>query len=202
MKKLFLDIETLPAPQDKELILKEIHQKRVKDRGEKKTFEEYLESSGFDGSFGRIACICYATDDGETEVLSGGEKQMLKDFWLLAKDIDLFVGFNILDFDFKFIYQRSTILKVKPTRNLPFIRYRNSPIYDVMWEWTKWSNLGKCSLDKLAKAFGFPSSKGGEIEGRDVAQAYEEGRIKEICDYCKKDVDLTRKIYKRLIFEE
>ena len=33
------------------------------------------------------------------------------------------------------------------------------PIYDVMWEWTKWSNLGKCSLDKLAKALGFTSSK-------------------------------------------
>ena len=202
MKKLFLDIETLPAPQEKEEILKEIHQKRVRDKGEKKTFEEYLELSGFDGSFGRIACIGYAIDEEETKVLPGDEKMMLENFWKIAKDIDLFVGFNILDFDLKFIYQRSIILDVKPARDLSFSRYRNSPIYDVMWELTKWSNLGKGSLDKLAKAFGFESSKDGSINGRNVAKAFEQGRINEIADYCKKDVDLTRKIYKRMVFEE
>ena len=202
MIKIFLDIETLPAAQEKEEILKEIHQKRVKDKGERKTLEEYLESSNFDGSFGRIACIGYAIDDDETKVLSGDEKEMLKKFWQITKDIDLFIGFNVIDFDLKFIYQRSIILGVKPSRELPFNRYRNSPIYDVMWEWTKWSNLGKCSLDKLAKAFGFESSKDGSINGRNVAKAFEQGRIKEIADYCKKDVDLTRKIYKRMIFAE
>ena len=202
MKKLFLDIETLPAPQEKEEILKEIHQKRVKDKAEKKTFAEYLELSGFDGSFGRIACIGYALGDEETKVLLEDEKRMLENFWKIAKDIDLFIGFNLMDFDLKFIYQRSIVLGVKPTRDLSFSRYRSSPIYDVMWEWTKWSNLGKCSLDKLAKAFGFESSKDGSINGRNVAKAFEQGRIKEIADYCKKDVDLTRKIYKRMVFQE
>ncbi|OGK15851.1 hypothetical protein A2774_05955 [Candidatus Roizmanbacteria bacterium RIFCSPHIGHO2_01_FULL_39_12c] len=200
MKKLFLDIETLPAAESKKEVLKEIHQKRARDRGDKRSFEEYLELSGLDGSFGRIACIGYALDDEDPRVLFGDEKQMLIDFWQIAKDADLFIGFNILDFDLKFIYQRSMILGVKPGRDLTFARYRSSPIYDVMWEWTKWSNLGKCSLDKLAHAFGFESSKNEQMNGRLVSRAYKQGRIKEIADYCKKDVNLTRKIYKRMNF--
>jgi hypothetical protein len=203
MKKLYFDIETLPAGDEMVKILKEIHGKRVKDGKESKTFEDYIEATGLDGSFGRIACIGYAKDDEETQVLYGDEKEILKKFWEIAKNIQLFIGFNVMDFDFKFIFQRSIILKVKPTRmDLSFAKYRNYPIYDVMWEWSKWSNLGRSSLDKLAKALGFISSKGGAIEGKNVAKAYEQGRIKEICEYCKKDVEVTRKIYKRMIFEE
>lgn len=102
----------------------------------------------------------------------------------------------------RFIYQRSIILGVKPTKDLSFARYRNNPIYDVMWEWCKWDYQHKISLDALAKALGLPSSKSGKVEGKNVAKAYEEGRIEEICRYCKKDVELTRKIYKRMTFEE
>ena len=201
MTKLYFDIETLPAGNEMYDIIKQFHKSRCEDGKETKTFEEYLESTNFDGSFGRIACIGYAVDDGEPEVLHGDEKEMLQRFWEIAKDINLFIGFNLMDFDFKFIYQRSILLGVKPSRDVSFRRYYNNPIYDVMYEWNKWGMQNKPSLDKLAKAFGFPSSKDGEIEGKNVAKAFEEGRISEICEYCKKDVELTRKIYKRMIFE-
>jgi len=199
---MFLDIETLPAESDKKDILLELYQRKVdKNRnGITQTFEEYLESTGLDGSFGRICCISYAIDAGPVTSLSGDEHQVLVDFWSAAKDIDLFVGFNILDFDLKFIYQRSIILNVRPTQQLSFVRYKSSPIYDVMHEWTKWSNLGKVGLHALAKALGLPSSKEGDIEGKDVAKAYAAGRIKDICDYCQRDVEVTRSIYQRLTF--
>ncbi len=199
---MFLDIETLPAEKEKHEMLKEIHRKRV-DNGKKvKTVEEFIEETNLGGAFGRIACISYAINEGVVKSLSGDEKEMLKDFWDLAFDVDLFIGFNVLDFDFRFIYQRSIILGVRPTKELIFARYRNTPIYDEMYEWSKWNVQTKISLDTLAKALGIPSSKGGEVEGKNVAKAYEEGKIDLICKYCEADVEVTRKIYKKMTFSE
>lgn len=204
MKKLFLDIETLPAEKEKHEILKTIHdRKKEKHYYSQKvvTFEEFIEQTGLDGSFGRICCLSYAIDDKPVKTLSGDEKEILNNFWEIAKDIDLFIGFNLIDFDMRFIYQRSIIHNVQPSKDLNFARYRNSPMYDVMWEWSRWS-ANRPNLDSLAKALGFPSSKGGEIEGKNVAKAYEDGRIKEICKYCEADVELTRQIYKKMNFEK
>lgn len=203
MIKLFFDIETLPADKNNHTLLREIHEKRIKD-GKKieKDFEYFLATTSFDGAFGRICCISYAINNDSVKTLCDDEKVMLKNFWEIAKSIDLFVGFNIIDFDMRFIIQRSIINGIKPSKELSFARYRNNPMYDLMHEWSKWNQTNKINLDSLAKALGLPSSKGGEIEGKDVAKAYEDGRIKEICAYCEKDVELTRKIYKRMVFEE
>ncbi len=198
---LFFDIETIPAQEAQHDILKGIHAKKLAD-GRKVTgkFEEYLATTSFDGAFGQIICIGYAIDDKPVEVLQGEEKQILKDFWAIAKGANLFIGFNNMDFDLRFIYQRSTVNGVIPTKNLSFARYRSNPIYDIMWEWRKWAREPSVSLDTLAKALGIPSSKGGAIEGKNVWQAYKDGRIKDICDYCKRDVDVTRQIYNRMTF--
>ena len=201
MKKLFLDIETIPAEDSQRELIRDIYNRKI-ENGNKTlgTFEEYLATTGLDATFGRICCIGYALDDNPSHSLFGDEKDILIKFWQIAKDVNLFVGFNLLDFDLKFIYQRSVVHQVKPSQDLNFAKFRNFPIYDVMYEWTKWSNLNRVSLHALSKALGFPSSKEGDIEGKDVAKAFAAGRIKEICDYCQKDVDLTRQIYSRLTF--
>lgn len=197
----YFDIETIPAQEAQHDILKEIHAKKVED-GKKVSdnFEEYLAATSFDGAFGQIICIGYAIDDKPVEVLQGDERQILKDFWEVAAGAQLFIGFNNMDFDLRFIYQRSTVQNVMPTKNLSFARYRSDPIYDIMWEWRKWAREPSVNLDTLAKALGIPSSKGGKIEGKNVWQAYKNGRLAEICEYCKKDVQVTRAIYKRMTF--
>jgi predicted PolB exonuclease-like 3'-5' exonuclease len=201
MKILFLDIETLPAEEGNKKVLMELY-KRKKKRGNTTmgTFEEFLESTGLDGSFGRICCISYGLNDESIKTIYGDEKEILVNFWEVAKNVNLFVGFNVMDFDLRFIYQRSIIFGVKPTQDLSFARYRNNPIYDVMHEWSKWSNLGRTSLHGLSKALGVASPKEGDIEGKDVAKAYADGRLKEICEYCERDVEATRKIYKKMMF--
>jgi 3'-5' exonuclease len=201
MKIMYLDIETLPAEESSKNILLELYQRKLR-RGNKTigSFEDYLESTGMDGAFGRICCISYALNDEPIISLAGEEKQILEKFWATAKPVSLFVGFNVMDFDLRFIYQRSIVHGIKPTQDLSFARYRNNPIYDVMQEWSKWSNLGRTSLHGLSKALGIPSPKEGGIEGRDVARAYKNGRIKEICEYCERDVEATRQIYKRMTF--
>lgn len=198
---LFLDIETIPAPKEKHVILKEIHSKKVRD-GKKvdENFEAYLAATSFDGAFGKIICIGYALDSQPADVFFGDETQILKDFWTTAREARLFVGFNLMDFDLRFIYQRSIINGVLPTQNLNFARYRNSPIYDCMHEWNKWDQRSHISLDTLAKALGLQSSKDGGIEGKDVWKAYQDHREQEIYDYCKRDVEVTRQIYKKMTF--
>ena len=198
MNKLFFDIETIPAHENNHGVLREIYNKKST---QDKDFEKYLAQTSFDGGFGRIACLSYAINDGPIKTLSGDEQKILEDFWSVAKNINLFVGFNIMEFDLRFIYQRCIVLGVKPSVELNFARHRNNPIYDIMHEWKKWNMNASISLDTLAKILSLPSSKGGEIEGKDVAKAYADGRIEEICKYCEKDVELTRKVYKKMIFE-
>lgn len=200
---LFFDIETIPAEEAKHGILREIHKKKVADgKNVSAKFEEYLLATSFDGSFGRIVCIGYAIDDKPAEIFCDTEEKMLKDFWDVAKEANLFIGFNCMDFDLRFIYQRSIINKVSPTKNLSFRRYFHDPIFDVMYEWSKWNMKSLISLDTLAKALGVESSKGEGIEGKDVWNAFQKGKIDEICEYCKRDVDVTRQIYHKMTFGE
>lgn len=200
MKKLFLDIETIPAPDDKHETLKFLHKKALnKNKKEKKDFEQYLVETSFNGAFGRILCIGYAINDEPTEILyDENEKEMLKKFWEIAKDADLFIGHNILDFDLRFIYQRSVINGVKPTRDLSFARYKNNPIYDTAKEWVKW-DATRVGLEHLALAMNIHTPK-DEMDGSQVYGFYKAGKIEEILTYCKKDVETTRKIYKRMTF--
>lgn len=191
MTRLFLDIESIPSTEPNPAIA-----------NPNKSPEDLANESALSGTFGQIFCIGYAENDKPTQMLCADEKTMLTDFWQLAKNVDLFVGFNILDFDLRFIWQRSVIHQIKPTVDLTFTRGSNNPIYDIMYEWSHWSGgIGsRIGLDGLAQAFGIPSSKNGGITGRTVYKAYKEGRHKEICDYCARDVDVTRAVYKKLSF--
>lgn len=202
MKKLFLDIETLPASGEQIAIVKDLFEDYKKKNGKKNgetSFDNFFRSTSFSGEFGRIFCIGYAVDDQPVECLFGGEKEMLEKFWQIAKDTSLFIGHNVMDFDFRFIYKRSIILGVRPTQDLSFARYRSSPIFDTMKEWEKWGAVGT-SLHKLALALGLESSKSAGIDGSQVYDFFLAGKTEEICDYCKRDVEVTRKIYKRINF--
>jgi len=204
MKKLFIDIETLPADESKHGILKEIYDYRLsKGKGPEESFEEYAEKTNFDGAFGRILCISIAFDNEPAECLTGSEEEIIKNFWEIARDVNMFIGHNIFDFDLKFILQRSVVLGIKPSkdsRDLSFARYRSYPIYDTMYEWSKWSMQNKIGLDTLAKALEVKSSKEGGIDGSKIHQYFKDGKLQEIYDYCNADVETTRAIFKKMTF--
>lgn len=200
MKRFYFDIETLPAGQDRHPRLKEFHKNKAKkSKRYKKSLSDLINSTNFDGAFGRIFCIAYAINDEPVKALVGSEKQILKKFWEIVKNVDLFIGHNVLDFDLRFITQRSIILKIKPSREISFRRYSNNPIYDTMHEWTRWSYGSNCSMDYLAHAMDLPTSK-DEMDGSQVFEFFQKGKLDEIVKYCKKDVELNRKIYKRMAF--
>jgi predicted PolB exonuclease-like 3'-5' exonuclease len=204
--KLFFDIETLPAPEEKRSVIKEIYdrQKVKKEQlGQEfnQTFDQYFQSTALTGAFGRLLCIGYAIDNQPVEILTGSERDQLKAFWELARVHKPLIGHNIMDFDIPFLKQRSIVTGIK-SEFLSLARYKNFPLFDTKYEWDGWGKpSGWASLDTIAHALDLPSSKGA-IDGSKVAEFYEKGKIEEIYNYCKADVELTRKIYCRLTFTD
>lgn len=203
-KTMFLDIETLPAAEADYKKMRHIWQRKkekAKHYGKSPiSFEEFIEWSSLSGAYGRICCISYAFDNEEPTCLEGDEEKMLTKFWQAVREANLFVGHNLLDFDLPFIFQRSVILKIKPTVDISLRRYSQSPVFDTMHEWSKWDMSRKTSLDELCHLFDIPTSK-SEMDGSMVHQYYQKGKIDEIKNYCNADVKATREIYKRLTFQ-
>jgi DNA polymerase elongation subunit (family B) len=202
--KLFFDIETLPVGGEQIALIKKFWEEakaQSKKRGrEASNFDDYMRSTSFQGEFGRIFCIAYAKDSDPVESFSCDEKKMLEDFWAVAKEANLFIGHNVMDFDFRFIYKRSVILGVRPSRELSFARYRSDPIFDTMREWEKWGAQG-VGLHKLCLALGLASPKDEGIDGSQVYDYFLAGKGDEIIEYCKRDVEAVRCVYNRMTFQ-
>lgn len=193
MKILFLDIETIPTPQS--LIDASCQS------GDGSIDEATIKKMSLSALCGRILCLAYAIEppaDSPIELLCGDEISILTRFWELVVDVNLFVGHNVLDFDLRFICQRSIINQIKPSREIPFSRFRNSPVFDTMQEWTKWGR-DMVGLEALANGLSIPSPK-TEMDGSKVYTYYQAGRLDEIHEYCKRDVATVRKIYRLMNF--
>jgi len=194
MKIIYFDIETVPTDQ----ALKE---NGLLDAQLKLDEPELIKKLSLSAATAQIICVCYSIEPSLTnsiEALQGEEAGIIKNFWKLAADCHLFVGHNILDFDLRFIYQRSIIHQIKPSRELPFARFRSAPIYDTMQEWSKWGRE-HVSLETLSKALSIPSPK-ENLDGSKVYPYYRAGKLAEIVEYCKRDVDSVRQVYRRLTF--
>lgn len=194
MKIIFFDIETVPTDQALQASGLLESQMQLDEA-------DLIKRLSLSAMTAKICCLGYAVEpplDSTVEVLHGDEQEILKGFWKLATDCNLFVGHNILDFDLRFIYQRSVIHQIKPSREIPFGRFRNAPIYDTMQEWSKWGRE-HASLDALSKALGVPSPK-ESLDGSKVYPCYRAGKLTEICEYCKRDVNSVRQVYRWLTF--
>ena len=205
MRKIFLDIETLPP--DRETLEATANLESCNDadfrklalkaeKGRILTIGVIIEENNqvtHQGLFGRSR---------ETGLFHLDEVKTLRCFWNFIGGVnesrDLFIGHNILDFDLPFLIKRSIINRVKPPR-ISFRRYRNSPIYDTMWEWSLWAH--RIKLDEVADAIGVQSSKDGSIDGSQIYDYFCAGRHEEIALYCMRDVECTREIYYCINFQ-
>ena len=194
MKICFMDIETVPT--DRSLEENGLLEAQLQlDEG------DVIKKLSLSAATAKILCLCYAIEPpvgSEVQVLEGEETEIITNFWKLAVDCNLFVGHNILDFDLRFIYQRSIIHQIKPSRELPFARFRSAPIFDTMHEWSKWG-LEHASLDLLSRTLSIPSPK-ESLDGSKVYPYYRAGKLADIVNYCKCDVDSVRRVYRRLTF--
>src|SRR4051812_41608102 len=154
--------------------------------------------------------VLFTADDYEQEEMRAGpveyvacmdEAELLTAFWDVARHYDSVVTFNGRGFDVPFIYLRSALLNVPITRKdwLGY-RFQTEPHCDLADQLTFYSSgrdgAGRrFNLDFYCKAFGIESPKGQGVTGSDIGRLLEEGRCREIAEYCLRDVQATLLLY-------
>lgn len=175
-------------------------------------FDATYRKTSFDGGLGEICCIGYAIDDrppvsiygvSEAFILNKFYQALMDEYNPSSQQRPKFIGHNIVNFDLRFLFQRSVMNNVKPPMIIPFsAKPWDESIFDTMTAWAGHGN--RVSLDKLCKIFNIPlkgSEIGEEIDGSKVWDFYQAGRIFDIAKYCQGDVDRTRQAYKRMTFQ-
>jgi len=226
MTLCYLDIETLPSSdpvfaREVAATIKAPGQYKKQDsidawlaENRDAAVAEIIAKTSFDGLYGRIACICYAIDDGPVmSCANNAEGQMLMEFFSdfddktrinthdgWARKAVTFVGHNLVGFDLPFLKHRAIINNIKPPEFL--LKAMNAKpwdycIADTMLMWSS-DREKRASMDKLCKAFGIEGK--GDFDGSMVAATWpvDPGKVIE---YCKQDVERTRAMYKRLTFQ-
>ena len=172
--------------------------------------EKAWRKTSLDGAFGEICCIGMAADDSEPiSILSTavtGERGLLSETFkildeLVGKSDFCFdcqwIGFDVHRFDLSFIWKRCIIRGLKPPSWFP--RQYSDKVYDAHKEWCGRFGHDKISLDSLCRALKIKTPK-GDIDGSKVWDYWKEGKHEEVAEYCRRDVEAVRQIYKRMNF--
>jgi len=130
------------------------------------------------------------------------EPELLTAFWDVARHYDQIVTFNGRGFDVPFLYLRSALLNVPISRH-DWLgnRFQKKPHCDLADQLSFYGVSGrdgaarKFTLDFYCRAFGIESPKSHGVTGRDVNDLLQEGRYKEIAEYCLRDVNATVLLY-------
>lgn len=173
--------------------------------------------TGLDGAYGQICVIGFAVDNGKPQTVWSPdwqsptcETELLEDFYIALGDVIApawdrtitVIGHNVASFDLRFMVQRSIVRGIRPhgviSRAAQAKPWESDKVFDTMVQWAGVGN--RISLDKLCKALGIQSPK-GDIAGATVWDAVKAGRIAEVAEYCARDVEATREVFRRLTFQ-
>lgn len=137
-------------------------------------------------------------EDYNVKYMSGDEGFILAQFWKIIATYDRFITYNGRGFDVPFILARSMILDVPSTRKLNTNRYYVNEHLDLYDQLTYYNAVRGISLEMWCTALGILNPKEKGIKGSEVGRFYNEGKIKEIAEYCNRDVMATAQLYKRV----
>ncbi len=142
-------------------------------------------------------------EEGNIKFRVLGEKEMLAQFWNLAEKYDEFVSFNGRSFDVPFLFVRSAIHEIKPSKNLMANRYlsnqpKNSKHIDLLDQFTFYGAVRrKGNLHLWSRAFGIESPKADGIAGDQVGQLFKEQRFLDIARYNVGDLRATKELFEK-----
>lgn len=104
------------------------------------------------------------------------------------KQADLIVGFNHIEFDLRVVAGQQPTQEL---RHQVYLELRQLNHMDMLLELKK--VLGhRLKLDSIART---TLGEGKSADGLQSLQWYKEGRMDLIIEYCKQDVDVTRRVY-------
>lgn len=222
-KILFLDIETVGGcksyedcktsnPKVAEQFIKYIDwfQKRFPEDQNLSLDQIFARRSALVPEFAKIVCVsaAFVLDNGETKkqtFFGDDETKLLQDVQKLLDRcgrLDFFLcGHNLKNFDIPMMAKRMIINGLMPPSILPSYDTKPWEIKAIdtkeIWQYGAYSSIG--SLDLLCSCMDIPSSKLGDITGDKVHDAYwNDGKLKEISEYCERDVEVLIDVIKKL----
>ncbi len=152
-------------------------------------------------------CVWYEKTDGRVEessadrlftIIGDTEPVFLAEFWKAIARFQHFVTFNGRSFDGPFLMLRSAVLGIPATKNLVGYRYSLRSHTDLLDVITFFGASRKWNLDFTCKAFRIESPKEHGMDGYAVGPYYREGRLREIALYCRRDVEATACLFRKL----
>jgi len=138
------------------------------------------------------------SSDGLFTFIGDLEPALLSEFWKAIARFHRFVTFNGRCFDGPFLMLRSAILGIPAVKNLVGYRYAIRPHLDLLDVVSFFGASRKWNLDFTCKAFGVDSPKEHGMDGFSVGPYYRAGRLREIAQYCRRDVEATARLYLKI----
>ncbi|HYT32006.1 MAG TPA: ribonuclease H-like domain-containing protein [Thermoanaerobaculia bacterium] len=138
------------------------------------------------------------SSDGLFTFIGDTEPVFLGEFWKAIARFHRFVTFNGRCFDGPFLMLRSAILGLPVVKNLVGYRYAVRPHLDLLDVVSFFGASRKWNLDFTCKAFGVESPKEQGMDGYSVGPYYRAGRLREIAQYCRRDVEATARLYLKI----
>jgi hypothetical protein len=152
----------------------------------------------------------YDGEEGKEITLESGkscflytERGLLENFWklLIKYNNATLISFNGRSFDVPFLMLRSSLLKIRPSKNLMNgTRWNYKGHIDLIDELSfynpsPYSASKRFNFDFYTRAYGITSPKSEGVDGSMVSELYKKGDIETISDYCLRDINATWELF-------
>lgn len=210
-----VEFEDLPAEQQKYLLarpspLGQLSQRESADKQLNMTpiYGKIVTIALWLASEDRGACLLEGDDNEWRDDLNiasqcfvGTEQEMLTNFWkIVEKYSGQVITWNGRGFDIPFLYLRSAIHGVKPTRNIMGTRYRTE-LHCDLFEIVNFhgaTRIGSYSLESYCHAFGVQKQPSLVPSPGEVPELYRAGELHNIAKHCMSDVAATHALFLKL----
>jgi len=186
-----------------------------KDWAEDRSVEEHMDivfqhRAALVPEFAKIVCVsmAFVLDNGEIkkQTFSGDDEKVLLESVRNLLDrchkLDFYLcGHNLKNFDIPMLAKRMIINGIMPSKILPSYDTKPWEIKAIdtkeIWQYGAYTAIG--SLDLMCTCMDVPSPKEGEVTGAKVHDAYwNKGMLKEIAEYCERDVQVLIDVVQKL----
>ena len=216
---LFVDIESRRlveqleegTPLHESWLYKQRYSSETEKFGDKRPEQTFLDKGSLYSEFSCPVCITVGRfsegtfkmksycSANEVEILEGFSKD-LSTFQSKSTAPITFVGFGIKGFDLPYMVRRYIInqIPLPDTLQLAGLKPWEQNHIDLLelWRGGGWTSS---SLLNVAVALGLPSPK-NKMDGSGVSDAFFEGRLDEVREYCERDVETTFQIFKKMAY--
>jgi predicted PolB exonuclease-like 3'-5' exonuclease len=182
----------------------------TKKERDKKMNDVFKKRAALVPEFAKIVCVslAFVMDNGDIkkQTFAGDdEKEVLLQVRNLldrCHKLDFYLcGHNLKNFDIPMLAKRMIINGIMPSKILPSYDTKPWEVKAIdtkeIWQYGSYTSIG--SLDLMCSCLDIPTPKDGEVTGEKVHESYwEKQMLKEITEYCERDVVVLIDAIKKL----